>query len=118
MTTQQIADRLVTLLRQAKFDEVYTELFHPSEVRHLEPQSPHFPDLTGVPAIREKDALMSANIAAMDELEVGDAVVAKDFFAVPYKVALTMQDGSTFALDEIIVYQVRDGKIVLEQFFY
>ena len=118
MTTQQVANQLVSLLRQAKFDEIYTQLFHPTEVRHIEPQSPHFAELTGVEAIRAKDAAMAANIAAMDKLEVGEAAVAEDFFALPYKVSLTMKDGSSFALDEIIVYRVKDGKIVLEQFFY
>ena len=118
MTTQQVADRLVSLLRQAKFDEVYETLFHPTKVRHIEPQSPHFPDLTGVRAIREKDAAMTANIADMQGLEVGDAIVSKDHIALPYRVSLTLKDGSAFALDELIVYQVEDGKIVLEQFFY
>ena len=69
-------------------------------------------------AIKEKDAVMGENIQEVQSLEVGDAIVSKDHIALPYKMSFTMKDGNAVTLDEIIVYQVQDGKIVLEQFFY
>lgn len=118
MTTREIADQLVALLRTAQFDAVYEQLFDAEKVRHIEPQSPHFPDLTGVAAIQEKDAIMGANIAAVQNLEIGDPIVSKDHIALTYKVTIELKDGNTLQLDEIIVYKVENGKIVLEQFFY
>ena len=118
MTTQAIADQLVSLLRAGDFNGVYDQLFHPTEVRHVEPQSPYFPELTGVEAIKAKDAQMQAGIAEFKGMEVGEPAVAKDYFSIPYKASFVLQDGTAVDLDEIILYEVRDGKIVLEQFFY
>lgn len=118
MTTSEIANKLVLLLREAKFEEVYDTLFDAEKVRHVEPQSEHFADITGVNAIKEKDTIMGENIQEVNSLEVGTATVSKDHIALPYKMTFTMKDGNAVALDEIIVYEVQDGKIVLEQFFY
>ncbi|WP_020566793.1 SnoaL-like domain-containing protein [Neolewinella persica] len=118
MTTQQVADRLVALLREAKFNEVYDELFHLTEVVHDEPQSEHFPRVVGVEAIKAKDTQMQAGIAEFLGMEVGEAIVAKNFFSILYKMSVELQDGNVLNLDELIVYEVRDGKVVLEKFFY
>lgn len=118
MTPQAVADRLVELLRAGQFDAVYTELFHPTDIVHDEPQSEHFPHLIGVEAIREKDAAMQANIARFNGLTVGDAIVAGNHLALPYRAQFTLNDGTEVDLNEIIVYRVHDGKIVLEKFFY
>ena len=118
MTTQQVADRLVELLRQGQFDTIYTELFHPTDIVHDEPQSEHFPHLVGVAAIREKDQAMQSNIAQFNGLTVGDAIVAGNHLALPYRAQFTLNDGTEVDLNELIVYRVRDGKIVLEKFFY
>lgn len=118
MTTQDIAHRLVALLQSGDFNGVYDELFHPTKVRHLEPQSPYFPDLTGVEAIKAKDAQMQAGIAEFKAMKVGTPAIAKGYFALPYFASFVLQDGTPVELDEIILYQVEDGKIVMEQFFY
>ena len=118
MTTQQIADRLVALLRAGNFNGVYDELFHPTEVVHDEPQNPHFAHVIGVEAIKAKDEQMQSGIAEFLGMNVGEPAVSRDYFALPYQMKLKLKDGNVLDLDEIIVYQVREGKIVLEKFFY
>lgn len=118
MATQEIATKVTALLREGKFEEIYNNYFDFENVRHIEPQSPYFPDLTGVKAIKEKDAQMQTNIASVEGMEVGDPIVAKNHFALPYKLAFTLNDGNTAEIDEIIVYHVENEKITLEQFFY
>ncbi len=118
MSTQEIALQLTSLLREGKFDQVYDSLFDSEKIRHIEPQSEHFSNLTGLAAIKEKDAMMGANIEAVQSLEVGEAIISKNHIALPYKISLKLKDGNVFSLDEIIVYEVENGKIVLEQFFY
>ena len=117
MTNQEVANKLVSLLREGKFNDVYVELFHP-DAEHIEPQSEHFAHVKGVEAIKAKDAVMQENIAGVEGMEVGDAIVAKDYIALPYKMTVELKDGDKWPLDEIIVYKVEDGKIVSEQFFY
>lgn len=118
MTTKQIAEKLTSLLKEGKFDEVYDTLFDQEKVKHIEPQSPYFPDIKGVKAIKEKDEIMRGNIAEFHSMEVGEAITSKDFIALPYKASFTLKDGNKTELDEIILYQVENGKIILEQFFY
>ncbi len=118
MTTQEIANKVSSLLREGKFDEVYDNYFDIENVRHIEPQSPYFSDLTGLIAIKEKDAQIQAGIEAVNSMEVGNPIVAKSHFAIPYKMSVDLKDGNKLDLDEIIVYEVKDGKIKLEQFFY
>ncbi len=117
MTNQEVANTLVNLLREGKFNDVYDELFHP-DAEHIEPQSEHFSHVKGVEAIKAKDTAMQENIAGVEGMEVGDAIVAKDYIAIPYKMTVKLKDGNKWSLDEIIVYKVDDGKIVSEQFFY
>ena len=118
MTTQAVADRLVSLLRAGDFSGVYDQLFHPTEVVHDEPQSPYFPHVVGVEAIKAKDEQMQAGVAEFLGMNVGEPAVARDYFAIPYRMKLRLKDGNVLDLDEIIVYHVQDGKIVLEKFFY
>ena len=118
MTTDTIAKELKTLLEEGKFEEIYDTLFHEEQVKHIEPQSPHFPELVGVKAIKEKDTVMTGNIEEVRSLEIGDYVTSKSFIAIPYKISLTLKNGDEMELDELIIYQVEDGKIILEQFFY
>lgn len=117
MTNQAVAERLVALLREGKFNDVYDELFH-DDAHHIEPQSQFFSDVKGVEAIKAKDATMSEHITGIESMEVGEAIVASKHIAIPYKLTATLKDGHLMALDEIIVYEINDGKIVSEQFFY
>ncbi len=117
MTNQEVGSRLVSLLRNGKFNEVYDELFHP-DAEHIEPQSEHFAHVKGVAAIKAKDAAMQENIAGVQGMEVGDAIIAKDYIAIPYKMTVELKDGNQWPLDEVIVYKVQNGKILSEQFFY
>lgn len=118
MTTAQIAERLTLLLREGKFEEIYDTLFDQENVQHIEPQSPYFSNITGVKAIKEKDTVMTGSIAEVHSMEIGNAITSKNFIAIPYKLSFTMKDGKKAALDELIVYQVKNEKIILEQFFY
>ena len=118
MTTKEIANDLVNLLREGQFDAVYDMYFDTENVKHIEPQSPYFSDLTGVKAIKEKDVIMQANISEVHAMEIGNAITSKDYIALPYKISFTMKDGTKTELDELILYQVENGKIISEQFFY
>lgn len=117
MTNQEIANQLVSLLREGKFFDVYDQLFH-HEAHHIEPQSEHFSDVKGVFAIKAKDTVMGEYIETIESMEVGDAIVASKHIAIPYKLSAKLKDGSSMKLDEIIVYEIEESKIISEQFFY
>lgn len=117
MTTQQIADRLVSLCRQAKWTEAQTELFAADAVS-LEPYAtPVFEQETkGLPAIFEKGRKFDAMVEALHSLTVSDPLVATSTFACTMTMDVTMKGQGRMHMTELCVYSVKDGKVVSEQF--
>ena len=69
-------------------------------------------------ATRAKVAQWHDMVKEVHETGVSDPVVAGSFFSVSMTFDLTFQDGNRNQGEQIAVYEVRDGKVVREQFFY
>jgi hypothetical protein len=117
MTTQQIADRLVALCREAKWEAAQRELYADTAVS-IEPYAtPAFEKETkGLAAIVEKGHKFSAMIEKLHSLSVSDPVVAGTSFACTMRMEVTMKGQGGMNMTELCVYDVKDGKIVSEQF--
>ena len=72
----------------------------------------------GVPALNEKIALWASIVQEIHGLEVSDALVAGNFSSCSMTFDLTIKDVGRNKGHEICVYEVNDGKIVGEHFFY
>ena len=120
MDTRQIAERLVALCREGKYDQVYDELFA-DDAENIE-----MPAMADGPLGNAKglDAMRAKSKAWMDAVEevhgggVGEPTVAGNWFAVPMSLDVTMKGQGRMQMEEMCLYQVRDGRIVREQFFY
>lgn len=119
MTTQTIASRLHELVTAGDYNTAYDELFSPDAVA-LEPQLAEMGlgEVKGVAAIKEKVAMLSANIAGLNSREMSQPIITSSHIAFTNIVDATMKDGSDFWLSEICLYQVADGKIISEEFIY
>ena len=117
MTTQHIAERLVALCRQAKWNEAQRELYAPDAVS-IEPYAtPAFAKETrGLDAIMEKGRKFDSMIEQTHKLEVSDPLVAGNSFACTMRLDLTMKGQGRMDMSELCVYEVKDGKVVSEQF--
>ena len=115
MTTQQIADRLVELCRTGKSRQAYRELFA-ENAKAIDPAMQQ-PVTEGLENLLAKDAAFEEMVIELHELRVGDPIVADQHFACTMYIDITTERGRNTD-EEICVYQVKDGKIVLEQFFY
>ena len=120
MNTEQVAARLVELCREGKYeqaqDELYAEDAVSIEMDGLPPGA--LGNASGLEAIREKGRQWGANIVEVHGGSVSDPVVADGWFSIAMGIDATYKDRGRMAMQEICVYQVRDGKIVREQFFY
>ena len=118
MTTQQTADRLVGLCRQGKFEEAQEELFATNAVS-IEPYaSPDFEKETkGLPAIIDKGRKFTAKIETMHSMSVSDPIVAGKSFACTMSIDVTMKGEGRMNVSEICLYQLKDGKVISEQFY-
>jgi limonene-1,2-epoxide hydrolase len=118
MNTEEVARRLIALCREQKWEEAQQELFSPDAVS-IEPYAmPGFEKETrGLPAIMEKGRKWSQMVEAVHAISVSDPLVAGNAFACTMRMDMTMKGQGRMNMPELCVYNVKDGKIVSEQFF-
>lgn len=118
MTTQEIANRFDELAKQEKWFEIQEELFAET-VKSIEPQnSPYMGNAEGKENVRRKGEEFIAKIQAVHRTATTKAVVAGNYFAVGREMDLSIQGHGRTQINQIMLYEVKDGKIVSEQFFY
>lgn len=118
MTTQQVADQLVAMCRAGKVEEVKVEFFT-EETISIEPCEGILPKETkGLKAIQQKANLFISHVDEFFGSTITDPIVAGDWFTVGWDTDLKMKGEDRKLNKEICLYQVKDGKIISEQFFY
>ena len=120
MDIQQVANRLAELCRAGKYEQAQDELYAQDAVS-IEPEglpAGALGNAKGMDAIRKKGEEFNARIEQIHDNRVGDPVVAGNWFSVPMGMTATFKERGRVDMDEIAIYQVKDGKIVREQFFY
>jgi limonene-1,2-epoxide hydrolase len=117
MTTKEIAERLVALCRQGQFETAQRELFSP-EVISLEPYATatFAKETKGLNALLEKGRQFTALIEQVHSITISDPLIAGSSFACAMRLDLTIKGPGRTTMDELCVYDVKDGKIVSEQF--
>jgi hypothetical protein len=120
MNTEQVASRLVQLCRLGKFSEAHDELYAPGAVSIEAAFASEGPlgNVEGLDAIRAKTKAFEADLEQVHSVTVSDPLIGGNFFSVSMSMDATYKQRGRSAMTEICVYEVRDGKIVLEQFFY
>ncbi len=118
MTTQDVASRMSDLFKENKWQQVQDELFAEDAVS-IEPEhSPGLKTAKGIEAIRQKGEEFNAMVEEMHGGWVSDLLVGGNFVTCAMGMDVTMKGMGRMKMDEVCVYEVRDGKIVKEQFFY
>jgi len=117
MKTKDIANRLVVLCRDAKWETAQRELFADDAVSIEENPSPAFAKETkGLAAIVEKGRKFGAMIQEIHSLTVSEPLVVENSFACTMAMDVTMKGQPRMQMAEICVYAVKEGKIISEQF--
>lgn len=117
MNTQEVANRLVEMCRQGQNMEALAELYADNCVSREMPGMPN-DVVEGLPAITKKSEQWLANVEEFHSTEIGDPVVVGNHFTCTMKFDCTFKDRGRIQMEEVCVYQVADGKINNEQFFY
>jgi hypothetical protein len=118
MNTQQVANRLAELCRDGKYEQAQDELYSKDAVSVEMEGSQGLGNAKGLDAIREKGKQFNEAVEAVHGGSVGEPIVVGNWFAVTMTMDATMKGRGRVNMQEICVYQVKDGKIVREQFFY
>ena len=117
MTTQEIADKVVEYCRQGKYQECYQELYSQDCVS-IEPKGAMMERAEGLEQMAEKGKKWNEMVEEMHGGSVGDPIVAGNHFSCTMSMDCTFKGMGRQKMDEICVYEVQDGKVVKEQFFY
>ena len=118
MTTQQVAARFAELAREEAWFDIQDELFA-DNVKSLEPPgSPWLQNAEGKKAVREKGEAWVSRITAAHKRHTTAPIVGEYHFVVGREVDIDVQGLGRVQINQLMLYEVRDGRIVSEQFFY
>lgn len=118
MDIGQVAQRLVELCREGKYEQAQEELYAADAVS-IEGDGRQADGVTvGMDAIRAKGKQWADNLVEVHGGSVGEPIIANGWFSIVIGLDATYKDMGRVAMQEIAVYRVRGGKIVHEQFFY
>ena len=116
MNTQEVADKLVALCREGKYDQAYG-LYADDAISVEMPGVPN--EVTeGIENILKGFEHWASSIEEAHGGTVGDPVVAGNHFAVPMTSDVTFKDGRRVNMEELCLYQVENGKIKKASFHY
>ena len=118
MTTQEVAARFNELAQQEKWFEIQDELFADNVSSVDPPNSPYFGYAEGKAPVRKKGMDWVKRIEAVHRVYATEPVVSGNHFAVGREKDITVKGHGRIQIKQIMLYEVKDGKIVLEQFFY
>jgi len=122
MTTQEVANRYHELARQGKWFEIQDELFA-DDVKSVEPAEAssryrYLRSAEGKADVRKKAEEWVSRVESLHSQYFTEPVVGGDHFALGWGVDVDVAGLGRRKIDEIAVYEVKNGQIVLEQFFY
>ena len=118
MTTTQVAHRFNELAQQEKWFEIQEQFFS-ADVKSIDPEnSPWFGYAEGKTAVRKKGETFVQKIDVVHSASTTEPVVAGNHFAVTLELDATYKGMGRQSMKEVCVYEVKDGKIVKEEFFY
>lgn len=117
MTTQEIAQQFVQDYNAGNWKKIHEELYS-DDIMSREYPGGEFEVCHGKEELAKKMAWWYENFEE-HESNVSDPLVADDYFAVRFTMNVTNKaNGQRYDMSELAVYNVKEDKIVTEQFFY
>ena len=117
MTVQEVANRLVLLCREGKNVDAINELYDDDIVSH-EPEGSPMKVKNGKDAVLDATNQWFGSVRELHSSFISNPIIAGDFFACTMKVDATYKEHGRNVMDELCVFEVKDGKIISDRFFY
>ena len=84
----------------------------------IEPEGSPNPNVRGKDALKQKAQQWGEMVEEVHGGEISDPLIAGDYFSISQKMDVTFKGAPRQTIEQVCVYGVKNGKIVLEQFFY
>jgi hypothetical protein len=119
MTIQEIATRYHAMAQTGQYAQIQDALYAPDCVSV---ESENYSDLpikvVGLAAMRQKEGHFFQQVEAMHGGYCHEPMICGSFFTCAQGMDVTMRGQQRKQKDQLAVFEVRNGKIVLEHFFY
>ena len=118
MTTQEVASRLYELCATHQHDVAYAELFAPNAKNIEPPHANNMASVDGIAAILEKTKQFNASIEEIHSGYTHEPKVFGPYIFMEMGMDVTFKGMGRKQMNEMCKYEVKDGKIISEEFFY
>lgn len=120
MTTQDVANRFNELAQTGQWTQIQNELYAENcvSVEPAHAATMGMSNAQGLDAIKKKGEAFEQMVEEMHGGYTTAPVIGGNFFSVGMGMDCTMKGAGRVKMDEVAVYEVKDGKIVREQFFF
>jgi len=118
MTIHKIAIRLAELCHTGQYSQAHKELYADNAIS-IEPEHAQvFATVKGLDNIIQKGEQFRNMIEKVHNTYATEPIVAGNFIALGIGIDATLKGKGRTNMEEMALYEVKDGKIVKEQFFY
>ena len=119
MTTLEIANKWAEFCRTGQWEKAVEELYGNNCVSLEMEGSQGLPQkVKGKEAVLMKGQQWSQTVENFHGMEIEGPIVAGNHFTASMKMDITLKGQARKVDEEVGVFQVKDGKIISEQFFY
>jgi len=119
MSTKEVANKWAVYCRSGQYDKAQEELYHNECVsQEVEGVQGYPAKVKGMEAIKKKGEQWGQMVEAFHGAEIEGPIVAGNHFTATMKMDITMKGQPRRINEQVAVFEVVDGKIVHEQFFY
>jgi hypothetical protein len=113
MSTSAVAGRLIELCKEGKFLEAQHELYD-KDIVSIDPDGSK---TVGASNMNAKEVEFLSKVDKFRSISWSDPLIAGSYFTVILELEIEFKKIGYKRIEEVCVYQVRNGKIVFEQFF-
>jgi hypothetical protein len=118
MTTQEVANRLYELCQQGQFETAQQELYAPGATSTESNMQGQRETAKGMDAIREKSRRFNEAVEEMHSGYTNEPKVFGKYIFMEMGMDVTMKGMGRMNMAEMCRYEVNNGKIVSEEFYY
>jgi len=119
MDVKEVANKWAEYCITGQFEKAYAELYGENCVSlEMDGAQGMTPRAEGIEAILEKSKKWDSMVEEFHGMEIEGPIVAGNHFTATMKMDITMKGMPRRKDEEVAVFQVANGKIVNEQFFY
>lgn len=118
MNTQDVANQWAQMCREGKNLECIQELYGDNVTSTEMPGVPGDQVVSGKQNVWNKSKEWLDNVVEFHGGEISDPIVADNHFTSKMSFDVTFKDRGRQQMEELAVFEVSNGKIVNEQFFY